>query len=367
MKIRQEYLKRDYSVQDTDTTLIDLKFADALSYLLITFEADNGATSCVDHEIHDDVSVIEVVDGSEVITSLSMSEWIAKSVFDRRIMPPSSLTEIGGATQSESVIIPFGRFLLDPEYYLDTKRYSNPQLRIENALTISDTAGFATGTGKITVVANLMSAGYAGQKGYISSKEIKSFTAETSGDAEVQLPRKKLIKRLYVSALLSTYTPQEVITKYKLDIDVGKDVPFDVYSADYADTMRSRYGLCEQIKHLLTADGGTALTDIYDIKEAHIRGNIADHIATIESVDAEKVTNGLIDMTTPATPAAETTAKDCVLHVKGIAPFATHVFDFGDAMNPATYGNFSANESAILYLTQAQAGAIKVWLDRLMT
>ena len=366
MKARREYLKNDYPLADTDTTLIDLKFADALSSLMITITAQNGATSCVDHRIDQDVPVIEVVDGSEVITSLSMSEWIAQNFYNTKNMPPATLTELGGAVQSQTVIIPFGRLLNDPEMYLDTRKYSNPQLRIQNQFTIDASAGFATGTGRLTVIANLMASGYGAQKGFIGCKEIKSFTADTSGDAEVQLPRKQLMRRIYLSALLSTYKPQEVLTKYKLDIDTGKDVPFDIYADDYAEVMKAKYGLAEEIKHIYVRDDNERYTNIYDIREAHLRANVPDHIAVIESVDAEKISVGLYDMTNPSTPAAETSSKDCVLHVKGLSPYATCVFDFGKADDPGTWANFANNESAILYLTQAQAGAVKVWIERLM-
>ena len=367
METRREYLKRDSNVADNDTTLLDLKFSEPLSYLTVEFEATNGATSCLDHEPHDDVSVIEVVDGSEVITSLSMTEWLAANAYRDKRMPDQDLSEIGGAVQKEKVVIPFGRYPFDPEFYLDTRQYSNPQLRIENALTVSATAGFATGTGKITVIAHLMKKGYSGQRGYIGYKEIKAFTAGTSGDEEVTLPRKHSIKSLGVMALLSTYTPQEVLTKWKLDLDTGKEIPFDMYTEDIVDMCLRRYGLMMQSKHILTADDGSALTDIYDIREAHIRANVDDHIATIESVDAEKISNQLIDMSSPATPAFESTAKDCVLQVKGIAPSAVLVWPFGDEEDPGSWADFTPYESAILYLTQAQAGAVKVWVERHMT
>lgn len=366
MKTRREYLKRDYPVADNDTTLIDLKFSDPISYISVEFEATNGATSCVDHEIHDDVSVIEVVDGSEVITSLSMAEWIAANFYRDKRMPDQVLTELPAGVQKEKIIIPFGRHPFDPEMYLDTKRYSNPQLRIENALTISDTAGFATGTGKLTVIAHLMETGFTANNGYIGYKEIKAFTAGTSGDEDITLPKNHPVKSLNIQALLSTYTPQEVLTKWKLDLDVGKEVPFEMYSEDIANQLLRTYGLACQCKHILTADDGTCLTDLYDIYEANIRANVDDHIATVETVDAEKVSNQLIDMTSPATPAFETTAKDCLLQVKGLSPMAVMSWPFGDPEVPNEYMDFSRYESAILYLTQAAAGAVKIYIERLI-
>jgi len=366
MKLREYGLKYQNTVSDTDKTILDLKGAGLLSAIEIEFQATNGATSCVDHEIHDDISKIEIVDGSEVLESLSMEEWIAQNFHELGRMPKASLSENAAAVQKETCFILFGRYIGDPEYFLDPSKFVNPQLVIENALAISATAGFATGTGKVTVRLHIIGEGQASQKGFIMRKEKYSFTSAASGDEIIDLPRDYRYRSIGVMALLSTYRPDEVISKIKLSCDSDKYVPINTYTDDIVDKIASIFGMAQQSKDLLTADDGAALMDIYDIRKAHIHSNEDDHIATIEAVDAEKVSNGLYDMTSPATPAFQTVAKVCPVDVEGNCPHGVVLLPFAgfktleEGLDVSQYGKVE------LVLTQATAsGAVKIILSQI--
>ncbi|RLI51501.1 MAG: hypothetical protein DRP09_19205 [Candidatus Thorarchaeota archaeon] len=357
MKFRDYYFKREATVADSDTVIIDVTVKDPISYIEVEYEATNGSTSCVDHELHDDVSKIEVVDGSDVIASLSMLEWKALNFFELGRFPHELLSEVGGAKQEEKIVIHFGRFPDDPEYYLDPNKFKNLQLKLTHNLTISSTAGFASGSGKVTVMARLIEEGAGPYKGFMTTKQRYSWTSASSGDEEIDIYRDYVYRFMILKALLSTYRPDEIITKVKLSCDADKYIPFEMYTEDILDKMIARYGYVQQKKTLLTADDGSALTDVYDIQKAHIDARVDDHIATIETVDAEKITNSLYDMSSPATPAFQTTAKQCDLFVEGNYPCACFVLPIGggndekDWFDPTKYG------SVKLFCTQATANA----------
>jgi len=365
LRFRDHYFKREATISDADTVIIDINIKDPISFIKIEYEATNGGTSCIDHELHGDVSKIELVDGSDVLESLSMLEWQALNFYELKKLPHMLLSEAAGAKQEECCYIHFGRFQDDPEYYFDPTQFKNPQLRLTHNLTISATAGFATGTGKITVMARIIEEGAAPYKGFLMSKEKYSWTSGTSGDEEIDLPRDHPYRMLLIKALKTLLRPDEVLEKHKLSVDADKYIPFENYTEDIMDNNEKMFGLVQQAKRLLEADDGSALLDIYDIRKASIDARVDDHIATIESVDAEQVKIGLYDMTSPATPAFQTTAKNCDLFVEGVSPHAVICIPFGELNNPASWFPAPDFGDIKLYCTQKAAGACAIVLQQL--
>lgn len=365
MKFRDYYFKREATVANSDTVIIDINIKDPISYIKVEYEATNGATSCLDHELHDDVTKIELVDGSDVLESLSMLQWQALNFYELKKMPHQLLSEEGGAKQEECCYIHFGRYQGDPEYYFVPTAWRNPQLRLTHTLAISDTAGFASGSGKITVMARVIEEGAGVHRGFLMSKEKYSWTSATSGDEVIDMPTDLPYRMLLVKALLSTNRPDEVLSKHKLSCDADRYIPFDMYTEDIMDANEKIFGLVQQTKDALTADDGDFLMDIYDIRKASIRCNMDDRIATVEIVDAEKVSNGLYNMSSPATPAFDTTAQVCPVAVEGVAPFATVCIPFGELNTPESWFPAPDFGDIKLYCTQAAAGACAIILQQL--
>jgi len=369
MRCRDYYLKREATIKDSDTVTIDLSaIKTPISYISIEYEATNGTTSCVDHELHDDVSKIELVDGSDVLASLSMIGWQALNFFELKRFPHMKLTEAGGAVQEEKVYIFFGRYPDDPLFYFDATKFASPILQCTHKLTIDASAGFQTGTGKITVMARLIEEGAEPYRGFLMAKERKTFISAASGDDETDLYRDYAYRMILVQALLSTNQPHEIISKAKLSIDADKYVPFDMYTEDIYDKNLADYGLVKQIKTLFTAHDGTALLDVYNIKSARLRPDVANHLGYISAVDAEKVTNELYDLSSPATPATQTTPKNCEVEVDGLSPHAMIALPLPidlkaeEWFDPTDYG------SVKLFLTQAMANAtVKIITQQLRT
>jgi len=203
MRTRDVYLARDETLPDSGLKYVKLDVSYPISQLVIEIEVTNGATSCLDHEIHDDITSIEVIDGSNVLFSLSGKQCVGMYALTTGKFSPQVLTEVGGATQKETFIVPFGRFLYDPEYAFDPKKFTNPQLAISYSFTISSTAGFATGTAKLTVVARCMEEGYGPLKGFLMTKAHYPFTATANQEYSIDLPRDYPYRILVFQNLLS--------------------------------------------------------------------------------------------------------------------------------------------------------------------
>jgi len=160
-----------------------------------------------------------------------------------------------------------------------------------------------------------------------------------------------------VKALLSTYRLDEILSRVKLSCDADKYVPINNYMEDIQDLNARRLGYAILTKEIFRADDASALGDIYNTTTAHIRTTADDHIATIEAIDAEQVQIGLYDLTTPGTPAFQTTAQACWLSTEGITPHAMVGVFFGEPDAPE--GWFPAPDfgDVKLYATQATANA----------
>lgn len=356
MRFRDYYFKREATVADSDTVVIDINVKDPISYITVEYEATNGATSALDHEIHDDVTTIELVDGSEVLWSLSMAQARALNFFELKQLPHHSQSEAGGAVQEEKCVLHFGRFPDDPEFYFDPTKYRNPQLRLTHNLTISATAGFATGTGKVTVMARLIEKGAGPHRGMMSAKVRKSWTTAGSGDEEIELPRDLKYRMMLIQALLSTYTPQEIISKLKMSCDGDKYVPFELYTEDIVDMNLRLFGMARQFKTLYRADAESALLDLYDIRSALARPASADTVVQVAGVDAEQVTiNGMTYTTTPTIANMSTDSVPVV--AEGLAPYACLAIPFGSLQDPDDWFDPTEFGDIRLYATQATASA----------
>ena len=365
MRTRDYYLKREATLSDSDTTILDINVKDPISAFTIQIEATNGATSCTDHELADDISSIELVDGSNVLWSLDMAAARGLNFFESKRMPFEVCSEGAADVQQVSCMINFGRWLNDLNYYFDATRFNNPQLRITHALTISATVGFATGTGKLTVRARLIEEGVTGYKGFLSAKEVISYTSGTSGDREIDLPRNYPYRMMLLKALLTTYTHAEVLSKHKLSLDADAAVPFNDYTEDLAERNIEDFGYAEQVKEILSADNGTCLMDLYNIRRANVRTKTAQQLAFVETIDAEQLTLGVYDLNAGATIALQASAQIIEADVQGSEPYSLIAIPFGRLTEPTDWLKANHYGDIKLFSTQAAAGACSVILQQL--
>ena len=100
--------------------------------------------------------------------------------------------------------------------------------------------------------------------------------------------------------------------------------------------------------------------DLFDIISANARANVDDHISTVESFDANRVSVSLYDFSTPGTPALQTSAKACQTRVVGNSPMAFLPVVFGKLADDKSWFDSRDYGDMKLYATQAAAGACKI-------
>ena len=362
---RDYYFKREATVGDSDTVIIDITAKDPISFFTVEYEATNGATSSIEKNPNDFIESIELVDGADVIASLDMAQWRGVNFFENKKLPPEVINEGAAASQEQRCNLQFGRYKDDLEFYLDPSLYKNLQMRLTHDFTVSATAGIATGSVKVTVMARVIDQGAKPYKGYLMTKEISSFTISATGDHVVDLPADYPYRMLLIKSLLTAYTPQECITKLKLSCDADAHVPINDYVEDIVDMNEQLFGRAVQDVTVFSQDDEAEKTDIYDIRHATARPSEDENMITVEAVDAETVSFGVYTFSTPATPALVDTDRDIYVHVEGQCPNAMFAIPFGEINDPEAWFDARMYGDIKLVVTKAQNAACSVMIQQL--
>lgn len=223
----------DYQLVQTDTQTYDKKLdlTDPISAILLEILCTNGATSNKDNWLTDIVTKIEVVDGSEVLYSVTGIELAALQWYWTKKVPPMFFSEAGGGGQRMRLTIPFGRYLWDPAYAFNPGQYKNPRLHVtfnKAAVRAAAATAFAAGDNiYITAICKVMEGMSAGGSGYLMTKEVASYAQAASGERRIELPTDLTYRMLMVRSALAAKDIDENITDLKLTFDTDKFIMFN--------------------------------------------------------------------------------------------------------------------------------------------
>lgn len=357
MRERLVYLADAETLPNAGTFVKNIDVVDPITGIDIIIEATTGATSCTDHEIHDDVDKVEVVDGGDVLHSLTMIEEQALNCFEWGRFPWFDFDEGAAKTVREGCKVMFGRSYRDGEIHLNPKNFKNPQLRVTYSLDVSATVGFATGSGKITAIAHVLEDVKGPYRGFLMAKEHYSYSDTASAHEYVDLPVDYPYRLLMLKALKTTYGFEEILDRIKLHADREKFVKVDQRARDLFIMNTNEFDPLVQLKTLLSTDQGTALMDIYYAKDVTVHGNVAKLIGLAELVDAEKITLGVLKGTSGTTKVTAAAAAAVRCTFEGYQPHACCVIPMGDLMEPDEWWDVTKYGTVTLDLLSAAVGS----------
>lgn len=198
---RRLLLDQEVQGNDLGTRRVQLPARGALSGIELRCGCTNGATRGT-QRIFEAITRVEVVaDGSNVLFSLEGTELYRWAHFKLRKEPPHIWTEVAGAVQYLTLPVLFGRYLGDPDFWLDLSQYRNVELRVTYAPTIAVT-GFVTTTFQIHAPYWIddSSAGPGARRGYLRTTQVKAFTSVAAGEDVTELSRLNKLYDLMVYA-----------------------------------------------------------------------------------------------------------------------------------------------------------------------
>lgn len=260
MRYRDAYIEDQKVLADSGTEVIDIRVKDPITELLISFYALNYSSGNKQSPIARCISKIELVDGSDVLLSLSGQQAIALFFYDTGRMPARKIGELWNWSQVDHIPLRFGRFLGDPELAFDPTKFTNPQLKITwDLATVNtvDSDGFTSDSGRLTVIAKVMEETGGAPTGFLMNKEHYSFTTAGSGDENIDLPTDYPYRKLLVRSYIAGNELAACIDQVKLSVDQGKFVPFDLRTADLCRMMENWFGRAQQEITVLFDHGDT--------------------------------------------------------------------------------------------------------------
>lgn len=359
MKTRDAVLDYQKVIKDTETYQKDLDLVEPISAIELEVECTNGATSNEDNFISDIVTKVEVVDGSEVLYSLNMSQLEALHFYKTGKMPAIFPGEWAGGIQRHSVLLMFGRYLWDREYAFNSKSFTNPQLKVtmnKAAIRAASATGFATGDNiKLTPVAKVFE-DVPAPGAFLMAKQIENFTSAASGEKRIELPTDYMYRMLLARFWIEGSDINEVITDLKLTCDTDKFIPINRKVQQLDAEALCVFGLGSLKHDILRGNGGTArlIFNKEPLPQLLLNTTGLYDIVNKRSAWSSQIQ---IDLATHA-GVAEATARQITVTELGHAPHATLPITFGRLNEPGDWFDPTTYKKVELVLTQAVVSAV---------
>ena len=364
MRYRDNELYHNLGLDDSGTKIIDLNFNDPLSAISFLFYGTNGGTSNKKNAMHDIVTKIEIVDGSDVLLSLSLKELQALHAYQTGHFPYSLHDEGPDADSKDHATLFFGRWLWDQEYFMDLTKFSNPQLKIttdEDVIRAMSATGFLTGSLDVSIVAHVMEDEALASKGFFMNKEIYSFTSGTSGNEYVELPRDYPYSAFMIHSTVRGSDWHELISNVKLSCDSDKFVPFNRNGKDISETYENLHPPFSMRGKFFMAHNTTIQFPLYYNPRVMFMQTATGNQAGVGWIWSGNAIINLFNHEGGSISTDQSTSAQ----IFGTDPHCSMIHNFGIRNDPATHFDPTLWKEVQLTLTQAAAGAVKIVLQQL--
>lgn len=219
--------KKAYTADFTET--IDINIVDPISQIVILYKSQTqGFSAGTEYAMPvAAITKVELVDGSDVLFSLSGMEAQALDFYHNKIETLQETRFMDDGWSHSVINLNFGRFLYDPALAFDPKKFTNPQLKITGDISVgacnSDNA-------RLTVLGHVFHDKVISPVGFLMSKQIKSFNLVSAGHEYTDLPTDYPFRKLLIKAKRDGYLPSAQLTRIKLTEDFDKAVILDELS-----------------------------------------------------------------------------------------------------------------------------------------
>ena len=363
MKYRDNELYHELALDDSGTKLIDLSFNDPLSALTFQFLGVNGGSHNKSNWMNDVITKIELVDGSDVLCSVSLKELQALHAYQTAQLPYINFEEGASKGGRDEATLFFGRWLWDTEYFMDLTKFSNPQLKIttdEDVIRAMGATGFLSDSFKVSLVAHIIQEDGLVSKGFFMNKEIYNFTSGTSGNEYIELPRDYPISGLMINSTIKQSNINELVDTVKLSCDSDKFVPLDRYVHDLLREYEHAHPPFDMRCVFYRAGDEEPQFPLYYNPRANLLTSAKGNIAASGWQWSGNMNLMLVDDAGAAAAAQQVWA-----HIIGTSPHCSMLHRFGVKNDPTTYFDPTLWKKVELILHQAAAGAVKVTLQQM--
>ena len=253
MNYREATLQKLKNVGTAGTWVFDINVVDVISRIDLFAESVKSKND-MDNVPAADLVKIEIVDGSDLLYSLSGKESQGVVYYDRKKSISNKNWAQAGGTLTSHYGIDFGRYLWDPVLGFDPTRFKNPQMRIQHNYRVSDDAATSL---SIEVHAHLFDQKVPAPIGFLLNKSIYNYQCGAAGSFEyIDIPTDRILRKLFVRPYRTAYCPYTQVDAMRLSEDNDKRVPFDVATIIHMEKEKAFYPPIDEWMHT-TFDVGT--------------------------------------------------------------------------------------------------------------
>ena len=304
MNYRTATLLAETNFDTAATKTIDINVRDIISRIIIAWRVTRSGSGMNSYP-HADISKIELVDGSEVLHSLSGGENQAVCIYDRKCQTMNHGQHVHGNAEYSTYGIDFGRFLYDPMFAFDPKKFVNPQLKVTFSHLICDTGA---SSGNLEVWAQMFDEKAVSPVGMLVTRQIKDFSVSNAGVFDyIDLPVDRTLRSLFIQGYKSGTEPWAQVIEARLNEDGDKRVPFDWELEDYHRLRKGWDNAVQEICFVRTALAGqdfyvtptdyycTPLISSWDVDcHVYVTGNCKGGKVNLKSEGAEASAHGMV-------------------------------------------------------------------------
>lgn len=285
MNYRMTEIWPEHSYTTDQTVIIDLNLMNPVSQIIVDADCYNGSETAITGHPVKGITKIELVDGSDVLYSLSGVEGHAVDFYHNKRERQAWFHYMGSNYTDYAIGLNFGRFLWDPLYALDPSKFRNLQLKI--TLDIDGGGGTPT-TIRLRVTANVFDEKSVTPAGFLMHKEMKSYTLEDSAHEYSDLPTDYPYRKLFVRAQRYGTEANQQLESIKITEDNDRKV---VINQKVARVMRNLIALTPAYKEGILLKGATTTRNFYCTPTATVYG-VGGRWATAVAAGAVQFNDG---------------------------------------------------------------------------
>jgi len=335
MLYRKYYLLDNFRLADSGTWTIDVNIQDPITAFWIKFQNVNGGTANHDNLLPQCISSIQLIDGADVLYSLSGQQAYALAAYQLGHLPENVFDEGAGDLQTFCFPMMFGLKFGDPVRAFDPKKYKNPQLRFTwnmAAINAVGANGFLTNRLDLTILADVMENAVA-PRGFLMHKEIYTWTTAALGWEYIDLPMDFPYRGMMLRGVKAITCWHWIFNQLRMNCDGGQHIAMNIRGWDLLNwvtmlTPQFHYNHCFRIKNAdriqlvlrhsevvqLICDGtGNTVPE-------YVSGGYGEGTCTVWTNDA-----------------ANNAIQKFYADIQGRNPFDCLYIPFGDQQNPADW------------------------------
>ena len=281
-----------------------------------------GVQTCALPISHIDcLSKIELVDGSDVLESLSGEELQAINYYDSQHQGQEELSLTATDVNTSVVSLDFGRYLYDTDLALDPRKFRNLQLKVTWDEDASNTSVVSN---SLEIYADVFDKKTATPRGFLMNKEIYSYTPASSAFEYIDLPTDYTIRKLLIRSKSTTLDPYSALSQVKISEDNDKVVPFSLTGEQL---FRLNKDAFPRMSEKMTLDGAITAKTIYlaptVLDGFHINYDATDFVTAQTHFPVATITNNKVALS------ASVDIKALTAEYSGYAPNSVLCVPFG--------------------------------------